>query len=74
MSEQELLEDFIRHGNGYYPEDKARFLRWALVAYRNGSEYPAKELGKRGLSRIAVEYYRTAYEFVGLTADAVLVQ
>ena len=69
MSEPELLEDFLSHGNGYYPQDKERFLRWALVAHRFGLEFPGREFESR-LSSAAADYYRTAYEFVGLTLQA----
>lgn len=69
MFESVLLQDFLRHGNGYYPQDKERFIQWALEAHRNGSEFPYKEFESR-LSSTAADYYRTAFEFVGLTLQA----
>lgn len=69
MNENELLEDFLKHHNGYYPQDKERFMRWALVAYRSGSEFPYREFERR-LTPAAVRYYETAFEFVRLTAEA----
>ncbi len=69
MEESVLLRQFLAHGNGYYPQDKERFLQWALEAHRNGSEFPRKEMEKH-LSPTAVNYYATAFEFVGLTVDA----
>lgn len=69
MNEKELLEEFLSHGNGYYPQDKQRFMRWALVAYQNGSEFPIEEFERR-LSPTAVKYYEVAFEFVELTARA----
>lgn len=69
MNENELLSEFLLHGNGYYPQDKERFLRWALEAHRNGSGFPHRDF-ERHLSVAAVRYYETAFEFVGLTADA----
>lgn len=69
MTESELLHDFLSHGNGYYPQDKERFLRWALEAVRNGSEFPLQEFEDR-LTPAAARYYETAFEFVKLTADA----
>lgn len=47
MIESVLLEDFQRHGNNYLPQDKERFLQWALEAQHNGSEFPYKEFEKR---------------------------
>lgn len=69
MNEDELLDEFLRHGNNYYPQDKAKFLRWAIVAHRNGSDYPF-DLIERRLSHEAAKYYSAAFEFVGLTANA----
>lgn len=69
MNESLLLEEFLLHGNGYYPQDKARFMRWALEAHRNGREFPYSEFERR-LSPTAVKYYETAFEFVGLTLQA----
>lgn len=69
MIENELLDEFLSHGNGYYPQDKARFLRWALEAHRNNSEFPYREF-ERVLDPQAVRYYETAFEFVKLTCDA----
>ena len=69
MNELDLLEDFLKHGNGYYPQDKERFMRWALVAQRRGAEFPHSEFEYR-LSREAARYYAAAYEFVGLTLQA----
>ncbi len=66
MIESVLLDDFLRHGNNYLPQDKERFLQWALEAHRNGSEFPREEMEKH-LSPTAVNYYATAFEFVGLT-------
>lgn len=69
MIESVLLREFLRHGNGYYPQDKERFLQWALEAHRNGSEFPREEMEKH-LTPAALRYYETAFEFVGLTVDA----
>lgn len=69
MNVEELLKDFLSHGNGYYPQDKQRFMRWALAAHRQRIEFPRKEF-ERVLTPSATRYYETAYEFVGLTAQA----
>ncbi|WP_290088567.1 hypothetical protein [uncultured Duncaniella sp.] len=70
MEESELLHEFLSHGNGYYPQDKERFLRWAIAACRNRSEFPMSKM-EGALTPDAIRYYRTAYEFVGLTLDAI---
>lgn len=69
MNVDELLEEFLSHGNGYYPQDKQRFMRWALAAYRGNVEFPREEFERR-LSPVAAKYYETAFEFVKLTAQA----
>jgi hypothetical protein len=69
MNEFDLLDDFLGHGNGYYPQDKERFMRWALEACRNGSEFPYREFERR-LTPTAARYYEIAFEFVRLTAQA----
>ncbi len=70
MTEHELLSEFLSHWpESYHPYDEKRFVRWAIVAHREGRDFPRSDFEGAGLSQKAVDYYQRAFSFVGYTLD-----
>lgn len=70
MSEKELLDDFLRHSpESFHPFDEKRFVRWAVVAHHNHSDFPRQSFLDAHMKEKTVDYYLNAFRFVGYTLE-----
>ena len=69
MSENELLDEFLNHWpESFHQADEKRFVEWAIAAHRNGTDFP-RSLFEELMKRSSVDYYQSAFRFVGYTLD-----